>query len=93
MQRGEQRARFDVERAARDLLDPTRDAQAVGWLEQERAEDQQVERPLQQISLCRSATLLQTFCMRVLPHLQNVNRKACAWARTPQSQEHADHES
>jgi hypothetical protein len=48
----------------------------VIWLKQERAQDQQVERPLQQISLRRGATLLQIFCMRVLDYLQNVNRKA-----------------
>ena len=50
MQRGDQRARFDVVRAARNLLDPPGDSQAVGWLEQERAQDQQVERALQQVS-------------------------------------------
>ena len=67
MERGEQRPRLDVERAARDLLDATGDAQAVGRLEQERTQDQQVERPLQQIGLRRIATLLQTFYMRVAP--------------------------
>jgi hypothetical protein len=67
MQCREQGSRFDVERAASDLLDATRDADAVVWLEQERTQDQQVERPLQQIGLRRIATLLQTFCMRVAP--------------------------
>jgi hypothetical protein len=46
MQRGEQGSRFDVERAARDLLDATGDADAVVRLEQERTQDQQVEGPL-----------------------------------------------
>ncbi len=46
MQRGEQGPRFDVERAAGNLLDATRDAYAVVWLEQKRTQDQQVERPL-----------------------------------------------
>ena len=59
-------------------MDAPRDAYAVVWLEQERTQDQKVERPLQQISLWRNATLLQIFCMRVLDYLQNVNRKATA---------------
>ena len=46
MQSGEQGTRFDVEGAASNLLDATRDAYAVVWLEQERAQDQKVERPL-----------------------------------------------
>jgi len=46
MQSGEQGSRFDVERAASDLPDATCDAYAVVWLEQERAQDQKVERPL-----------------------------------------------
>lgn len=46
MQRGEQRSRLDDERAASDLLDAARDAYAVVWLEQERTQDQKVERPL-----------------------------------------------
>jgi hypothetical protein len=46
MQRGEQRSRFDVERAASDLLDAPCDADAVVRLKQERTQDQQVERPL-----------------------------------------------
>jgi hypothetical protein len=47
MQRGKEGARFDVERAASNLLDAACDADAVVWLEQERTQDQQVERPLQ----------------------------------------------
>jgi hypothetical protein len=47
MQSGEQGSRFDVERAASNLLDATGDAYAVVWLEQERTQDQKVERPLQ----------------------------------------------
>jgi len=46
MQGGEQGARFDVERSAGNLLDATRDAYAVVWLEQECTQDQKVERPL-----------------------------------------------
>ncbi len=69
MQSGEQGSRFDVERAASNLLDATCDAYAVVWLEQERAQDQKVERPLQQISLWRNATLLQIFCRTVDDHL------------------------
>jgi hypothetical protein len=46
MQSGEQGSRFDVERAARNLLDATGDAYAVVWLEQERTQDQKIERPL-----------------------------------------------
>ena len=46
MQSGEQGSRFDVERAAGNLLDATCDAQAVVGLEQERTQDQKVERPL-----------------------------------------------
>ena len=46
MQSGEQGSRFDVERAASDLLDATCDAYAVVWLEQEGTQDQKVERPL-----------------------------------------------
>jgi hypothetical protein len=65
MQRGEQGSRFDVERAASNLLDTASDAQAVSWLEQERAQNQQVKRALEQIGLWRIATLLQMFCMRV----------------------------
>jgi hypothetical protein len=65
MQRREQGSGFDVERAARDLLDTTCDAQAVSRLEQERAQDQQVKRSLEQIGLWRVTTLLQTVCMRV----------------------------
>ena len=74
MKSGEQGSRLDVERAASNLLDPTRDAYAVVWLEQERTQDQQVERPLEQIGFWRGPTLLQMFCMRVCGHLQNVNR-------------------
>ena len=74
MQSGEQGSRFDVERAASNLLDATCDAHAVVWLEQERTQDQKVERPLQQIGLWRNTTLLQLFCMRVGGHIQNVNR-------------------
>jgi hypothetical protein len=51
MQSGEQGSRLDVERAASNLLDASRDAYAVVWLEQERTQDQKVERSLQQISL------------------------------------------
>ena len=51
MQSGEQGSRFDVERAASDLLDATCDAHAVVGLEQQRTQDQEVERPLEQISL------------------------------------------
>lgn len=79
MQSGEQGSRFDVERAASDLLDATCDAYAVVWLKQECTQDQQIERSLQQIGLRRIATLLlQIFCMRVLDYLQNVNRKVTA---------------
>ena len=46
MQRGEQGPRFDIERPASNLLDATCDAYAVVWLEQERTQDQKVERPL-----------------------------------------------
>ena len=46
MQSGEQGSRFDVERAASNLLDATCDTYAVVWLEQEGAQDQKVERPL-----------------------------------------------
>ena len=51
MQSGEQGSRLDVERAAGNLLDAPRDAYAVVWLEQERTQDQKVERSLKQISL------------------------------------------
>ena len=64
MQSGEQGSRFDVERAASNLLDAPRDADAVVWLEQERTQDQKVERPLEQISLWRAPTLLQMLCRR-----------------------------
>jgi len=56
MQSGEQGSRLDVERAASNLLDATCDAEAVVWLEQERTQDQKIERPLQEIGLWRSAT-------------------------------------
>ena len=46
MQSGEQGTRFDVERAAGNLLDAPRDAYAVVWLEQQRTQDQKIERPL-----------------------------------------------
>jgi len=46
MQSREQGSRFNVERAASNLLDAPRDAYAVVWLEQERTQDQKVERPL-----------------------------------------------
>ena len=46
MQCGEQGSRLDVERAASNLLNATGDAYAVVWLEQERTQDQKVERPL-----------------------------------------------
>ena len=46
MQRGEQGSRLDVERTASNLLDASRDADAVVWLEQERTQDQKVERSL-----------------------------------------------
>ena len=46
MQSGEQGSRLDVERAASNLLDAPRDADAVLWLEQERTQDQKVERSL-----------------------------------------------
>lgn len=46
MQSGEQGSRFDVERAASNLLDATRDTDAVVWLEQQRTQDQKVERPV-----------------------------------------------
>ena len=51
MQSGEQGSRLDVERAASDLPDAACDAYAVVWLEQQRTQDQKVERSLQQISL------------------------------------------
>jgi hypothetical protein len=47
MQSGEQGSRLDVERAAGDLLDAACDADPVVWLEQERTQNQKVERPLQ----------------------------------------------
>ena len=47
MQRREEGPRFHVERAASDLLDATCDAYAVVWLEQERTQNQKVQRPLQ----------------------------------------------
>jgi hypothetical protein len=46
MQSGEQGSRLDVERAAGNVLDAARDAYAVVWLEQERTQDQKVERAL-----------------------------------------------
>ena len=46
MQSGEQGSRFDVERAASNLLDAACDADAMVWLEYERTQDQKVERPL-----------------------------------------------
>ena len=64
MQSGEQGSRLDVERAASNLVDATCDAYAVVWLQQQRTQDQKVERPLEQISLCRTI-LLQRFCRRV----------------------------
>jgi hypothetical protein len=51
MKGGEQGSRLDVERTASNLLDASRDAHAVVRLEQERAQDQKVERALQQIGL------------------------------------------
>ena len=47
MQCGEQGSRFDVERAARNLLDTACDAYAVVWLKEEGTQYQKVERPLQ----------------------------------------------
>ena len=47
MQRGKQRTRLDVERAARNLLNAACDAYAVVGLKQEGTQDQKVERPLQ----------------------------------------------
>jgi len=47
MQSGEQGSRFDVERAASNLLNATCDAYAVVWLKQEGTQNQKVERPLQ----------------------------------------------
>jgi hypothetical protein len=46
MESRKQGSRFDVERAASNLLDATCDAYAVVWLEQERTQDQKVERSL-----------------------------------------------
>jgi len=69
MQSGEQGSRLDVERAASNLLDAPRDAYAVVRLEQERTQDQKVERPLEQVSLRRTDTLLQIFCRTVGDHL------------------------
>lgn len=81
MQSGEQGSRFDVEGAASNLLDSACDADAVVWLEQERTQDQKVERTLQQIGLWRGTTLLQIFCMRVRAYIQNVNRSIRALLR------------
>jgi hypothetical protein len=48
MQGGEQRTWLNDERAARDLFDPTRDAETVQLRSGEGLEDQQVERTMEQ---------------------------------------------
>ena len=50
MQRGKERARFDIERLPRDLSDAARDAYAMIRLEKEGAQDQEIECSLQEIS-------------------------------------------
>ena len=49
VQRRKQRAGLDVERALGDLADAAGDAEAVQWVRQQAAKNQQVERPAQQI--------------------------------------------
>src|SRR5687768_4720321 len=44
LERGEERSRIDLEHAAGDLLDATRDPEAVHGLEAQRLEDEHVER-------------------------------------------------
>src|SRR5262249_14035959 len=51
MERREQRAGLDEERAARNLLDTIGHADAVSRLERESFEDEQIERPLHQFGL------------------------------------------
>ena len=49
IQRGEQRARVDLEHTPRDLLDPAGDAEPVHRLEAQRFEDEHVERALNDV--------------------------------------------
>ncbi len=51
MEGGEERSRFHLERPLGDLLDPPRHAEPVQLAGRERLQDQQIERPLQQIQL------------------------------------------
>src|SRR5580765_475998 len=48
MERREKRSGFDIERAIRDLLNAASDAEPVHVLQRESAEDEEVERALQQ---------------------------------------------
>ena len=54
MQRREERARFDDEGPASDLLDALRDRQAVPRFERERAENQEVQGPFQELGSTRA---------------------------------------
>src|SRR5439155_20376375 len=51
MKRGKERPRLHDERAARDLLDPIGDADAVPRLELQGLQDEEIERPLHQFRL------------------------------------------
>ena len=58
VQRREQRSGLDVERASRELRDAPRDAQAVVRPQRQRAQDQQVESPLQEVGFGGDGSLL-----------------------------------
>ena len=51
MKRGKERPRLHDERAARDLLDPIGDADAVPRFELQGLQDEEIERPLHQFRL------------------------------------------
>ena len=51
MQRRKERARFDLKRSVRDLLDAARHTEPVQLAERQRLEDQEIERPLEQFRL------------------------------------------
>src|SRR4029079_7508430 len=51
LQRGEQRTGIHLEDAARNLLDPSRDPEAVERLQAQRLEDQHVQRPLDDVGI------------------------------------------
>src|SRR5262245_54397107 len=51
LERGQQRARVDLEHAARDLLDPPRDAEAVHRLKAEGLQNEHVERALDDVGV------------------------------------------